>query len=246
MADSHSPEASGTPPPLPPPPPHITQSDTTPSASAFPQPTLSRPSTAESARSNESLLPPDAAAALAGVHTQPDGMEPESSGQRRRRSSLMNNINTGLQTSSKRDPKHRTPTSSRNSIAEEGKLLDSNDDMSTSDDVEMEEYSEEDDLQDDEETGLTGKAKSKRKRKRKRNTLLDQRVVADPATTAEEKKEADHNVIKKSLINGSLIALWYIFSLSISIVRSLPTTKHFPLLTSTVQQVDVLSRPSRF
>lgn len=105
----------------------------------------------------------------------------------------------------------------RESIAEEPELGD-DDDMSTSDDVELDDLSEEDNLQDDEETGLTGDGRNRRKRKKRRNTLLNQRVAGDVLITAEEKKEADQNVIKKSLINGLLIALWYIFSLSISIV----------------------------
>ncbi len=46
---------------------------------------------------------------------------------------------------------------------------------------------------------------------------MDQRIAAD-RVTAEEKKEADQNVLKRSLINGLLIGLWYLFSLSISIV----------------------------
>lgn len=93
----------------------------------------------------------------------------------------------------------------------------SDDDRSTSEDVELDELSD-DGLQDDEETGLTGQDKSKRKRKKRRNTLLDQRIAADVKITDEEKKEADQNVLKKGLINGLLIGLWYLFSLSISLV----------------------------
>lgn len=133
----------------------------------------------------------------------------------------MNSLNTGVQTSSRRSPNSITRSPIRGEIAEGSKAGESYDEMSTSDDVELNDMSEDDDLQDDEETGLTGKEKTRRKRKRRRNTLLDQRVVGDVQITAEEKKEADQNVIKKSLINGLLILLWYIFSLSISIVRLL-------------------------
>jgi len=86
-------------------------------------------------------------------------------------------------------------------------------------------------LQDDEETGLTGKDKGNRKRRRRKNTLIDQRIAADLTITAEEKKEADQNVVKKGLINILLIGLWYIFSLSISIVSSFSKFVRF-LLTS--------------
>jgi len=93
--------------------------------------------------------------------------------------------------------------------------------LSTSEDVELEDLSEEDGMQDDEETGLTGKDKGKRKRKRRRNTLMDQRIAGEIKITAEEKKEADQNVLKKGFINALLIGLWYLFSLSISIVSSI-------------------------
>ena len=120
-----------------------------------------------------------------------------------------------------RDRSPRSLTSGQRSIQEDPKLeMASDEERSTSEDVEMEALSE-DGLQDDEETGLTGKDKGRRKRKRRRNTLMDQRIAADLTITAEEKKEADQNVVKKSLINGLLIALWYLFSLSISLVSPL-------------------------
>jgi solute carrier family 35 protein C2 len=76
------------------------------------------------------------------------------------------------------------------------------------------------DLHDDEEAGLTGKDKRRKKQRRDRNTQLDHRIA--PATiTAEEKKEADRNVLKRLLVNITLILLWYIFSLSISLVGNL-------------------------
>lgn len=105
------------------------------------------------------------------------------------------------------------------SIAEEPKHKTSGDQMDMSDQDDDRDYSEEDGLQDDEETGLTGKDRSRRKRRRRKNTLLDQRIAADVKITAEEKKEADQNVLKNSIINGLLILSWYTFSLSISIVR---------------------------
>lgn len=74
------------------------------------------------------------------------------------------------------------------------------------------------DLHDDEETGLTKKDKRRKKQKRRRNTLLDQRIARGGDITKEEKKEADQNVVKTLAINAGLILLWYIFSLSISLV----------------------------
>jgi solute carrier family 35 protein C2 len=90
---------------------------------------------------------------------------------------------------------------------------------STSEDVELDNLSE-DGLQADEETGLTGKSKGKRRQRRRTNTLLDNRIANEITVTAEEKKEADQTVLKKSVVNVILIGLWYLFSLSISIVRS--------------------------
>lgn len=77
------------------------------------------------------------------------------------------------------------------------------------------------DLHDDEETGLTTKDKRRKRQKKRRNTQLDQRIVRE-SITAEEKREADQNVVKKSLVNLTLIGLWYLFSLSISIVSCIP------------------------
>lgn len=130
----------------------------------------------------------------------------------------MNSVNTDIPAPTKRS-KTRSPTKGGNSssIQEESKHGD-DDDTSISDNVEMDDLSEEDGLQDDEETGLTGKDKAKRKKRKRRNTLLDHRIAGEIQITAEEKKEADQNVIKRSLVNALLIGLWYIFSLSISIV----------------------------
>jgi len=157
----------------------------------------------------------------------------------------MNNLNTSLPSTSKRSPISKSPSKGRNNIQEESHPRDE-DEMSTSDDVELADLSEEDGLQDDEETGLTGKDKSKRKRRKRRNTLLDQRVAGDVKITAEEKKEADQNVFKKSLINGLLIGLWYLFSLSISIVYHPPNCWRETLTNHTVQQMDVRPQTSRF
>jgi solute carrier family 35 protein C2 len=145
-------------------------------------------------------------------------MEPEASGHRRRRSSLMNPLD-GNAAGKPRDRTSRSPTKGQGSIQEDPKLERASDDeRSTSEDVELEDLSD-DGLQDDEETGLTGKDKTRRKRNQRRNTLLDNRIAADLKITEEEKKEADQNVVKKSLINSLLIGLWYLFSLSISLVR---------------------------
>lgn len=73
-------------------------------------------------------------------------------------------------------------------------------------------------LQDDEETGLTKQQRNRRKGKRKGHVQLDQRIARERIISADEKKEADQNVVRRLAINGILIALWYLFSLSISLV----------------------------
>lgn len=75
------------------------------------------------------------------------------------------------------------------------------------------------DLHDDEETGLTGKDKRRKQKKRRRNTRLDQRIVPDQDISPDEQKEADKTVLKRLMVNGVLILMWYFFSLSISLVR---------------------------
>lgn len=128
---------------------------------------------------------------------------------------------------SKARRKNRSPTKGRDSLQEDPKERAS--DESTSEDVELDELSD-DGLQDDEETGLTGKDKDRRKRRRRRNTLMDQRVAAEIKITDEVKKEADQFVVRNLLLNGGLIGLWYIFSLSISIV-CFPNLRAGTLLT---------------
>ncbi|KAF8860846.1 TPT-domain-containing protein [Acephala macrosclerotiorum] len=200
------------------------------SPSAFPQPTLTRlPSTSDlSVRSSDDLWAPGAAVALAGIHSPEVRMD---SGHRRRRSSLINPLNG----SAKGKARRSSPTKRRDSLHEDPRLERASDE-STSEDMELDQLSD-DGLQDDEETGLTGKDKDKRKRRRRQNTLMDHRVAADIKITEEEKKEADKSVVKNLLLNGMLIGLWYIFSLSISIYNKWMFDPehlnfHFPLFTT--------------
>jgi solute carrier family 35 protein C2 len=132
----------------------------------------------------------------------------------------MNSLESSSQAKGKR---HNRIPGSRSGIQEEPKPGDGADeDLSTSDDVHLGTLSDDEGLQDDEETGLTGKDKKRRRGSRRRNTLLDQRVAGEVKITAEERREADQSVVRSSLINMLLIALWYLFSLSISIVSITP------------------------
>ena len=88
----------------------------------------------------------------------------------------------------------------------------------TDDADERDSFSDED-LHDDEETGLTKKDKNRKRAKRQRNTRLDNRVAREKITS-EEQKEAKDNLAKDIVINAVLIGLWYLFSLSISLVSA--------------------------
>ncbi|RYC60079.1 hypothetical protein CHU98_g6125 [Xylaria longipes] len=97
------------------------------------------------------------------------------------------------------------------------------------------------DLHDDEETGLTTKDKRRKQKKRRRNTRLDQRIARDNLTD-EERKQADQNVIRKLATNAALIALWYVFSLSISLYNkwmfdSGQLNFPFPLFTTSMHML---------
>ena len=99
-----------------------------------------------------------------------------------------------------------------------------------------------DDINSDEETGLTAK-------ERRRNTLQPRYHSHDDREgplSSYEKRLADRDVLKQLIINAMLIGSWYLFATSISVVRSPPPYTHMHLLTrAPVQQMDVLTRPSQ-
>lgn len=90
----------------------------------------------------------------------------------------------------------------------------------STDDVEMDHLGSDDGLSDDEETGLTKKDRKNRRTRRRRTTTLDARIGGGAMTAEQERKIADKAVFTTMLINIALIASWYLFSLSISIVSS--------------------------
>lgn len=150
-------------------------------------------------------------------------------GHRRRRSTLtFSQTNTDLSdqsqapSASSSRPPHRRSHSARN-IAREGgpKISEEDLDGVLSKEGPSDDSLSDEDLHDDEETGLTRKDRKRKERKRRRNTRLDQRIARDKLSD-EERKEADQNVIKRLVVNGALIGLWYLFSLSISLVSSIP------------------------
>lgn len=74
-----------------------------------------------------------------------------------------------------------------------------------------------DGINDDEETGLTAKQRHERRRRRKRQRRrLDAKIAGVKGKTSNV--VADKNVATALAVNAGLISLWYLFSLSISIV----------------------------
>ncbi|KAM0286962.1 hypothetical protein ACHAQH_000646 [Verticillium albo-atrum] len=169
-------------------------------------------------------------------------MEPMTgAGHRRRRSSLMQSVGASPpdRTARPRAQSLRTPGGrAPGGLTEEPKISEEAPEAfpSASADPADDSFSDED-LHDDEETGLTKKDKRRKRQKKRRNTLLDQRIARGGDITADEKKEADHNVVRNLAINTSLILLWYIFSLSISLYNKWMFDKDrlnfaFPLFTT--------------
>lgn len=152
-----------------------------------------------------------------------------SAGHRRRRSSILNPIVAPTRTRA-RSLSQAIPLQDEAKILEEGNRSPASGDASggsrgTTD------YSEgsvsDEDLHDDEETGLTRAERERRRRAKSRNTLLDQRIAPEKMTV-DEKDEADQTVVKTLLVNVGLIGLWYIFSLSISLVSPAHRSPLFP------------------
>jgi solute carrier family 35 protein C2 len=100
--------------------------------------------------------------------------------------------------------------------------------MTSSDDLELEDLLSEDGLEDDEETGLTSGDRRKRRKRKRRNTLLDQRIMPDGGMHQREEEErlAKKTFWYKIVVNTTLIGLWYLFSISITLVRPFLFSSH--------------------
>lgn len=88
---------------------------------------------------------------------------------------------------------------------------------STSDDVELSQMHGDELSMDDEETGLTKRDRRQKRRRKMKDTSLDERILG-PSKVEMGQSLADKSVLRASIINILLIASWYCFSLSISIV----------------------------
>lgn len=184
-------------------------------------PTSDREAKTSNTRARRVTVSDAVASSSASSYAEAIEMDPiNPAGHRRRRSSLMSPSSSSAPQMA-RNGHTRGPSVSGQFVMDEPKISEEseatikgkNGVMRASPRVD---FSDED-LHDDEETGLTAKERKRKQRKRRRNTLLDQRIARDNVT-ADEKRQADQNVVKKLTVNGCLIGLWYLFSLCISLV----------------------------
>ncbi|KAJ3564036.1 hypothetical protein NPX13_g7985 [Xylaria arbuscula] len=180
----------------------------------------------------------------ASAHRRPDDIEMDTiapTGHRRRRSTLSAGLNASSIPPTTRTGRPRA-TSIKNTgdvepkISEEDSAVHNSRSNARDDDSLSDE-----DLHDDEETGLTSKDKRRKRDKRRRNTRLDQRIARDNLTD-EERKQADQNVVRRLAVNAVLIVLWYTFSLSISLYNkwmfdSGQLNFPFPLFTTSMHML---------
>ncbi|KAI9172159.1 transporter [Paramyrothecium foliicola] len=161
---------------------------------------------------------------------------------RRRKNSLMSPVAQTAGPSSlqgrPRAQSLRKPQSDDPRISEEpGPFPDSG----LENDVEHRDSYSDEDLHDDEETGLTKGDRERRQRRKRKNTRLDQRI-AQEKSVSDEQKELERGIVRKLFINCVLILLWYLFSLSISLYNKWMFDKKrlnfaFPLFTTSMHML---------
>lgn len=141
-------------------------------------------------------------------------------GHRRRRSSLMSPSATAMPQPG-RSGHARGPSVSGQFVMDEPKISEESEATIKGKDGIIRPSADADlsdeDLHDDEETGLTAKERKRKQKKKRRNTLLDQRIARDNIS-ANDQKAADKSVVRRLAVNATLIGLWYFFSLCISLV----------------------------
>ncbi|KXT10570.1 hypothetical protein AC579_9180 [Pseudocercospora musae] len=127
-------------------------------------------------------------------------------------------------------------------MQEEGKLA-SESDQSTDMEMSSIHSSDAEDLTDDEETGLTETERKNRRRRKRKDAEPANRIAGDKnIQAAEEKGIAKATMIRRLVINGLLIGLWYGFSISISVYNKWMFSAdmldfHFPLFTTSLHML---------
>ncbi|KAI1268946.1 triose-phosphate transporter family-domain-containing protein [Xylariaceae sp. FL1019] len=204
---------------------------------------LSNPPSASSATTSFKIdWPSDGGPSSASsAHRRPEDIEMDAItpiGHRRRRSTLSASLQPNRASSRSRpraaSVKHSGDVEPKIS-EEDQRRLDSR--MDTRDD----DILTDEDLHDDEETGLTKADRRRKEKKRRRNTRLDQRIVKDKLTE-DDRREATKTMARKLAVNVGLIGLWYMFSLSISLYNkwmfdSGKLNFPFPLFTTSMHML---------
>ena len=191
------------------------------------KPTISSPRSSSSTASSEESCDPQL---VAHVHPPAPDMDSSALDARRRRAMLMDHPNgsiaeTLLDAKNPRRHRRKQGKGTDDSSTRHHPVSPPDDahssvfsSISASDDMELDHLSSGEGSTDDEETGLTKRDSSKRKRKRRKHIRLDERVSGTPDVTEQERASANKSIIKALIMNSLLIASWYAFSLSISIV----------------------------
>ncbi|CAI7638570.1 unnamed protein product [Penicillium bialowiezense] len=118
---------------------------------------------------------------------------------------------------------------------------DASEHSSAAESLELDPISSDDD-QYDEETGLTTSQRRQRRRRRRQRRKLDARIADVKGHGSIREILSDRNVVKRLLINGALILMWYMFSLSISIYNKWMFSESdvvfpFPLFTTSLHML---------
>ncbi|CAG8222806.1 unnamed protein product [Penicillium salamii] len=118
---------------------------------------------------------------------------------------------------------------------------DASEHSSAAESLELDPISSDDD-QYDEETGLTTNQRRQRRRRRRQRRKLDARIADVKGQGNIREILSDRNVVKRLLINGALILMWYLFSLSISIYNKWMFSESdvvfpFPLFTTSLHML---------
>lgn len=123
----------------------------------------------------------------------------------------------------------------------EDRILEESDAGPSSSDPDMDGLRSDEELDDDEETGLTHAERKKRRRRKRKNTMLDERIAGESEVqTAERMVTA--SLVRDTVVNGLLIAFWYCCSISISVYNKWMFSKknldfHYPLFTTSIHML---------
>lgn len=155
-------------------------------------------------------------------------MDRAGDGYRRRRAQVMRASENGSTRRKRSDKKHvhRPGNGSSTFDEENSQLVYSSDEdrgldfssRTTSEDFELDRLTAEDPFSDDAEAGMTKQDRKNRKRRRRKAARMDERFAGDAKASKTSNHFSYSAIYTAWLVNALLVASWYAFSLSISIV----------------------------